>query len=122
MVQLHLSETVLSVELLGLHKLWALKTGFDIPRGSIRRVRRMQASEITGLWKGWRFPGTHLPGVFVAGTYYSRGERHFWDVRDVRHAIAVELSDGPYDRLFLEVQDPEAAIELLLQAGAVLQS
>lgn len=122
MVELRFSEMALLIRVLGLHKLWAFKTEFTVPLASLRRVRRMKPSEITGIWKGWRLPGTHLPGLLVAGSYYSRGERHFWDVRDTSHAVAIELCDGPYDRLFIEVRDPEGAIEDLRQAGAIFQS
>lgn len=52
-------------------------------------------------------PGTHGPGVLVAGTYYREGQRHFSDVRHAEQAIAIELEAARYDRLFVEVEDPE---------------
>jgi hypothetical protein len=32
--------------------------------------------------EGWRGPGTHLPGVLIAGAYHPDGDRVFWDVHD----------------------------------------
>ena len=47
------------------------------------------------LWRGWRIPGVHLPGV------------RFYDVHGHRDkTIVIHLHDESYDRLIVEVQDP----------------
>jgi hypothetical protein len=40
-------------------------------------------------------------------------ERHFWDVRRADRAIEIDLAGVPYDRLVVEVADPDAALAQL---------
>jgi DNA-binding transcriptional regulator LsrR (DeoR family) len=55
-------------------------------------------------------PGTEVPGVITAGTFYEHGERVFWDVHHPERAIALSLRDERYAKLVVEVEDPEATI------------
>src|SRR5690554_449402 len=103
----------LIVTVRGLHVLWALRRRLEIPLGHIREVRRADPDIIERGWKGIRAPGTHVPGVIVAGTYYRRGEKHFWDVSDARRAIIMDLHGESYDRLIVEVADPEGTIAMI---------
>ena len=95
----------------GLHKLWALKSRLEIPRENIRGARR-DAAAVRG-WKGWRIPGTYVPGLITAGTFYLEGKRIFWDVSNPDKAVVVELEDETYNQLVIEVEDPDAVIILL---------
>lgn len=113
MVEIKVDTERVTVEVLGWDRLWSFKRRIEIPRYAIRRVRRLPEAAMHGVWKGWRIPGTHMPGVIVAGTYYKRGERQFWDVRHADHAIEIELEGESYDRLFVEVADPVAAVRAL---------
>jgi hypothetical protein len=96
----------------GLHKLWAFKSRLKIPQAHIKNVRA-DPDVATGLWKGFRMPGTHLPGILVAGTFFKGGKRFFWDVRKKQNTIVVELDDEPYHQLIIEVEDPAAEIARL---------
>ncbi|KAA9339284.1 hypothetical protein F0P96_01265 [Hymenobacter busanensis] len=96
----------------GLHKLWALKSYLRVPAAHVTSARQDPAA-LGGWWKGWRMPGTSIPGVFTAGTYLLDGRRIFWDVLRKRNAIVVELVREEYDQLIIEVEDPAAAIALL---------
>ncbi len=100
-------------EVLGLHKVWALRSRLVIPAENIRGARR-DPDALRG-WKGWRLPGTYIPGVLIAGTFLRAGRRTFWDVRRRRreNAIVVDLEGERYDRLVIEVEDPDAALSLL---------
>jgi hypothetical protein len=40
-------------------------------------------------------------------------ERLFWDVRHPENAVVVDLDHEDYDALIIEVEDPEATIDLL---------
>jgi len=64
-----------------------------------------------GLWKGIRAPGTHVPGVIIAGTYYKKGQRIFWDVKDPKKAIVIDLADERYNQLIVEVEDPSRSVQ-----------
>jgi hypothetical protein len=95
MVELSVERGDLVLEIRGWSKLWALKKQLRVPLAEIRAVRRdPQAAK--GSWKGWRMPGTHIPGVITAGTFYRRTGREFWDVRSGSKAVTIELDRGTY--------------------------
>src|SRR5690606_23249061 len=71
----------------GLHKLWAFKSRLAVPRASVLGARH--GPEAVRGWKGWRVPGTHVPGLLIAGTFYRDGHRIFWDVRDPANTVVV---------------------------------
>ncbi|HET8654571.1 MAG TPA: hypothetical protein VFL93_03575 [Longimicrobiaceae bacterium] len=104
-------------EVQGLDRLWALKSRLEIPLKHVGGVRA-DPSVARGWWKGFRAPGTELPGVIRAGTFYQHGKRIFWDVHDPERTIVVELADERYDELIIEVADPAAAVSFLERARA----
>jgi hypothetical protein len=99
-------------EVEGWDKLWSLKSRLEIPLAHIRGVRR-DPNVAQGWWHGIRAPGTQLPGVITAGTFYQRGKCVFWDVHRPERVIVVELIDERYDELVIEVENPAAAVALL---------
>ena len=57
------------------------------------------------LWRGWRIPGVHVPGV------------RFYDVHGHRDkTIVIHLHDETYDRLVVEVQDPDEVVAKVNEA------
>ena len=117
MVELSVERGDLVLEIRGWSKLWALKKQLRVPLAEIRAVRRdPQAAK--GWWKGWRMPGTHIPGVITAGTFYRRTGREFWDVRSGSKAVTIELDRGKYRRVVVDVADPESAIRRIAEARA----
>lgn len=103
----------LIINVQGLHKVWALKSRLDIPLEHIVAVRRAAGERVRGV----RFPGTCIPGVITAGTYYERGgKRVFWDVCDHEKAIAIELQDERFTTVIIEVADPDVSIREILNA------
>jgi hypothetical protein len=112
MVSISIKDDAAVFEVRGLHKLWAFKSRLEIPLAHITEVRA-DPDHLSGVWKGFRFPGTYLPGILTAGTFYKNGKRFFWDVRNDRNAIVVVLTDEPYQELILEVDDPSAEIARL---------
>lgn len=116
MVEIQIQDGTMSVDVRGLHKLWALKGRLQVPVVAVKGARRLDPGTARRLWKGLRIPGTHVPGVIAAGTFYKHGERHFWDVADASRALEIELGGTRYARLFVEVEDPEATLATLLGA------
>lgn len=106
----------LTIDVEGLDKLWTLKSRLTIPLAHVRGATADPS--ITTEPKGWRGPGTHLPGVIVAGTFHQDGQRIFWDVHNKAKAIVIELKDDTYQRLVIEVDDPPATVELIERAIA----
>lgn len=101
---------VLEVE--GMDKLWALRSRLEIPLAHIRGVRA-DPEVARGWWHGLRIGGTQMPGVITAGTFYQHGKAVFWDVHDPEHTIVIDLADERYDRLVMEVADPEGTVRQL---------
>lgn len=96
-------------------KLWALKSRLQIPLVNVRGAR-VDPTVARGWWKGLRAPGTHIPGVIVAGTFYQDGKRIFWDVHDAENTVVIELADERYDQLIVEVADPAGAVARIWEA------
>ncbi len=96
----------------GLHKFWAFKSSITIKAEHI--VEAHLKTDKIGFWKGWRVPGTDLPGVITAGTYYTEGKRVFWDVMKKENTIVVQLQNEEYDELVVEVENPQEAIAMLM--------
>jgi hypothetical protein len=101
-----MSDGKLVVDIKGWDQVWALKRRLEISLDHVTGVR--MANDETP--RGVRIPGTHVPGVIAAGTFYDMGEKFFWAVHDSERAIAIDLHDEDYSMLVLEVADPEATI------------
>lgn len=95
----------------GMHKLWAFKSQLTIPVDNIKSAHQ-DLESIKG-WKGWRIPGTHVPSIITAGTFYKSGSKIFWDVVNMENCIIVDLIDEEYKQLIIEVENPREAIRLL---------
>jgi hypothetical protein len=103
----------LLVRPVGLVRLWALSKGHDCP---VTNITDVGVSPRKGLVKGWKVPGTHLPGIMTAGTFRSHGEKDLWMVGRAKEVLVIELHDQPYRHLIVQVEDPHAAVEALRAA------
>ena len=101
----------------GWDKLWALKSSLEIPLVHIRSAR-VDTEAARGWWHGLRFPGTQVPGVLTAGTFYQSEGAVFFDVHDPERTIVIELEDERYKRLVIEVERPMETVQMLLAAIA----
>ena len=97
-------------EIKGIHKLWALKSQLTIP---VSHVVTAYPNTKSLNWVGLRMPGTQIPGLITAGTFLASDGDIFCDVVNKEKAIMIELKDERYTKLIIEVENPEAAIELL---------
>jgi hypothetical protein len=98
-------------EVKGMHKLWAFKSEIKIPFEHV--LKAYQDTEIVKGKKGFRFPGTSIPGIINAGTFLNNGETNFWDVSNPDNAIVIDLKDEEYHQIIVEVENPAAVIDLL---------
>jgi hypothetical protein len=115
MVDLSISEGTLTLHVRGADQLWALKSSLEIPLRHIAEIRADPAIA-HGWYHGLRMPGTNVPGVVTAGTFYQNGERIFWDVHHPENTIVIELKDERYKQLIVEVANPKAAVEMVTAA------
>ena len=112
MVDFEIAEDKLILHVRGADKLWAFKSNLEIPLAHIAGVRA-DAEIARGWYHGIRLPGTNLPGVITAGTFYQDGKRVFWDVHNPEETIVIELHDERYNELIVQVDDPAAAVNLI---------
>lgn len=103
----------LLVRPVGFMRVWALSRGVQYPLSSVVDVGVSPTNE---LHKGFRLPGTYLPGVMTAGTFRSKGEKSLWMVGRHQEVLVIELTEQPYRYLVLGVEDPKAATEALRAA------
>jgi hypothetical protein len=97
------------VRLAPLEKLAAIKwSDIRVPRGSIESVERALPPPT---WKAVRLPGTSIPGLITAGSYYTGRGWEFWYVTRTgrRHPITVLLKGQRYALLVLGFQSRSEA-------------
>ena len=109
MVEISVSEGNAVFVVQGMDKLWALKSELSVPLAHIAGAR-VDTEAARGWWHGIRMPGTEIPGLITAGSFYSHGRRMFYDVHDPDNTIVVELAHESYDCLIVEVADPESDV------------
>lgn len=112
MVELTVADGKLVVRVEGLDKLWALKSALEIPLEHVAAVRA-DPEAARGWFHGMRMPGTNVPGVITAGSFYLHGDWVFWDVHNPEKTVVISLHDERYKALVVEVADPEAAVKLV---------
>jgi hypothetical protein len=113
--EVELAEDTLSIHVLGMDQLWALKSHLEIPLSHVSGAEA-DPEVARRWWQGIRSGGTHVPGVITAGTFHQEGERVFWDVHDPEKAIVIQLRDERYARLVIEVEDPPATVAAIQAA------
>ncbi len=104
-------------EVEGWDKLWALKSQLEIPVAHIRAVRA-DPEPARGWWHGLRLPGTQIPGLLTAGSFYQSDGFVFYDVHDPERTVVIELDHEHYQRLVIEVANPADVVETLRSAIA----
>ena len=115
MVTIDLLDDILHLHVQGADKVWALKSELSIP---LRHVVTARAdSEIVHRWRGMlKAPGTAIPGVIRAGTFYYDNKRVFWDIHHPDKALVIKLHDETYNELVVEVFDPDTAAQFIVDA------
>jgi hypothetical protein len=109
MTTIEIAGTDLVVHVEGLDRFWALRSELRVPLAHVAGVG-LAGDEAKEWWHGLRVVGSHIPGVFSAGTFYERQGHVFWDVHNPSRAIAIRLHDERFAKLILEVENPDAEI------------
>jgi hypothetical protein len=115
-MKLHLEQDRLAIDLEWYEQLWAvtLDRQMHIP---LDRIDRVTTAEPQSDWAEIRAPGTFVPGVIKAGTYYTKRGKEFWYVTSDKDYLTLELHDEPYRRIVITSPNNialEAQIERLL--------
>ncbi|MBK8954322.1 MAG: hypothetical protein IPM34_02040 [Saprospiraceae bacterium] len=112
MVEITTVNSHFSITLKGFYKFFAFKSEINILKRNIVNVYQSD-KELSG-WIGWRSLGTSIPFFFNVGTFCKNGKKNFWYVFDKSKAIIIELENEDYDKLIIEVENPQEAIKFLL--------
>jgi hypothetical protein len=107
-MQLSRTTEHLIIQLTSWERVWAIHLGptITIPLQQILSVTT-QVPPTT--WLELRAPGTFLPGVIKAGTYYTERGREFWYVRSTEPGLCLDLSPvAYYKRIVLTVDQNRA--------------
>jgi hypothetical protein len=117
MVSVSVHDDRVRFEVEGWDKLWALKSQLEIPLAHVRAAR-VDPEPAQGWWHGLRLPGTQIPGLLTAGTFYQSDGAVFYDVHDPDRTIVIDLDHEHYRRLVIEVSDPTSTVAMLQSAIA----
>jgi hypothetical protein len=105
----------LKVHLSGWQAVFALKREIDVALTNV--VSAEAGTLMSKRPDGIRLPGTYLPGVITAGSYWWKATGwSFWSVRNEDQAIDVRLRDEHYNRVVVEVPDPHAIATMIAEA------
>jgi hypothetical protein len=103
-MKLNLENDNLTIELEWYEQLWAvtLNQQMQIP---LNHIDQATTAEPESNWAEIRAPGTFLPGVIKAGTYYTKHGREFWYVTMDKNYLTLDLHSEPYRRLIITIPD-----------------
>ncbi len=79
-------------------KLW------EIP---LEHIEQVTTAEPQSNWKEVRAPGSFIPGVIKAGTYYTNRGKEFWYVNRETNYLTIELRHESYQRIILTIDNNE---------------
>jgi hypothetical protein len=108
----------------GIHRVGALTGGFSVPLSSIVDVQ-IRPPWVMETWKSYSLTkfkvGSWIPGVYRAGKFLMWNQDReagttWWLVRNPVRTIELSLRDFKYDRIIVEVDDPEGTSARLLEA------
>ena len=114
MVKISISGDLLHLDVEGIDQLWALRSHLEFPLSHVHSVR-VDPEAARGWWHGLKLWGSNVPGILTAGKFYQDGIV-FYDVHDPEKTIVLELDHEYYNRLIVEVENPERAREMLERA------
>lgn len=115
MIEIRIEAERAIFEVEGWDKLWSLRSRLEIPLAHIKGAHA-DPHPAMGWFDGLKLMGTGLPNIFRAGTFYQDGGLVFWDVRHPEMTIVVELEHERFQKLIVEVADPQAAVALINNA------
>lgn len=103
-VNIIIDKDFIRIELSSLEKIISFHGSFKIP---ISQIREISTDLLPPTWKEIRAPGTAIPGLTKAGTYYTYRGREFWMLKKNDNPIRIELNNNKLKRLILGVSEYE---------------
>jgi hypothetical protein len=108
-MKLLLDEEKLEVVLNSKESIFALKRRIIVPIESVVNVEWIASTINTWRLSGFRAPGTSLPGIFYAGSFYRKSGWEFWYLRVRRPGhIIITTNMKRYRVLRISVSEKQA--------------
>ena len=101
-MKISIKKNMLSITLDKSETLLSIKHSLKIP---LKHVKRVHARQPKTVWREIRAPGSFIPGVIKAGTYYTPRGKEFWYITRKKKPLVIELKDEKYKRLVLGVRE-----------------
>lgn len=92
----------LHFQLQGWERLWAFHLSPSIVV-ELKHITQISTDLPKTTWRELRAPGTFLPGVIKAGTYYTDRGREFWHITKPDNCLTIDLKDGYFKRIVVNV-------------------
>jgi hypothetical protein len=101
MVMITIGKSVVTIKLEGAGQILALKSRITIP---LENIAGVSTEKVKPLWFPEARLGSHLPGVFMAGTFWLRkGGKTFYYVKDFSNCITLTLRNHEYSKVVVQV-------------------
>jgi len=108
MVTISIGRENLTIKLEGAKKLLAVKSSIAIP---LQNITEVSTEQVKPIWLPAVRIGTHVPGAFMAGTFWLRkGGKTFYFVRDFTKCLTLTLKHHEYSQIIVEVGNDKVAI------------
>jgi len=114
MTAVNVADNQLIIDLKGIDRFWALRRRISAPLMHVRSIER--TTHRTWRPAGFRLLGAEVPGLLRVGRFSDRGERVFWDVHHPERSVEIKLLSEPFDRLIVEVENPEETTRAVQRA------
>ena len=113
MVKVSVGDDAITLSLEGTRKFLALKGNITIP---LENIVKISTEQVKPLWLPRMRLGAHVPGVFMAGTFWVKQGKTFYFVRDFSRCITLHLRSHEYSRVIIQVDDKESVAQKLRNA------
>ncbi|CBN54461.1 MULTISPECIES: hypothetical protein [Kamptonema] len=104
----------LKIEFCFWEQVWAVRFNkfWEIPLANIEGAT---SKEPQSNWREIKAPGSFMPGVIKAGTYYTNRGKEFWYVTKDSNYLTVEFKNESYKRMIVNLDDNEIWVERINQ-------
>lgn len=107
MVNVSVGKDAVTLKLEGAKKFFALKSKIVIPLDNLAKVSTEQVKPV---WLPRMRLGTHVPGAFMAGTFWLKGGKTFFFVKDFSKCITLHLKNHEYSKVIVQVDEDKEAV------------
>lgn len=112
-MKLSLEENTLHIKLNILENIFSLHGSLQVP---LDLIVRASTEKPEGEFGQIRAPGTHIPFLLKAGTFFAGNNREFWFKTIGRPYLVIDTNGGDYNRIVLTKGDNAAWAERINKA------